>query len=161
MIFVTIPAGQTDRCLSRQREIDELSAQMKLIDGMQRIMIRAKTINCTIQSILNLCKALIFCLSGSLLLAGCASEPEFLKWDYGNVIRKTPYVVSADGTMSWWELTDKNWWVFHGDKPGTKKDKFAAFGPYKVRPPDEPPVKLLEIGDGVARNIAEAVAGKN
>jgi len=99
-------------------------------------------------------------LSTALLL-GCASEPEFLKWDYGKVIRKTPYEVSVDGTMSWWELTDKNWWVYHGDRPGTKKDDFAAFGPYRVKPPDEPPVKKLKFGEGVTRNIAEGIAGKN
>lgn len=123
-------------------------------------MIRARTMNHAIESILNLCKTLIFCFSGLLLFAGCSSEPEFLKWDYGNVIRTTPVVVGADGTMTWWELTDKNWWVYHGDRPGTKKDDFAAFGPYKVKPPDEPPVKKLQFGEGLARSIAEGIAGK-
>jgi hypothetical protein len=135
---------------------------------MQRIMIKARARNHVIRSILNLCKTIIFCLSGLLLLAGCTSGPEFLNWDYGNVIRKTPYVVSADGTITWWELTDGGcpeltdngclkFWVFHGDRPGTKKDKFAAYG-YR-NPPDKPPVKLLEISDGVAGEIAESIAG--
>jgi len=91
-----------------------------------------------------------------------------LNADYGTVIRRTKPVIGPDGTKTFWELTDGGcseltdngclkYWVFHGDRPGTKKDKFAAYG-YR-KPPVEPPVKLQKFNDGVAGEIAESIAG--